>query len=130
MKDTFIFLFVLIADQTTKYIVIESMNWHANTGISFGLFPRFPLWIFFALIFLMLFFRMFFKIKFDFRWSIFMAGMIGNLIDRVRFGFVIDWISFPFPFIGKLHINIADIALIIGFICLTFDESSPKRGNF
>jgi signal peptidase II len=42
------------------------------------------------------------------------GGAIGNLIDRVRFGKVIDFLDF---FIGNLHwpaFNIADSAISVG----------------
>jgi len=42
------------------------------------------------------------------------GGAIGNLIDRVRFGMVIDFLDF---YVGKLHwpaFNIADSAITIG----------------
>jgi signal peptidase II len=42
------------------------------------------------------------------------GGAIGNLIDRIRFGMVIDFLDF---YVGKLHwpaFNIADSAITIG----------------
>ena len=42
------------------------------------------------------------------------GGAIGNLIDRVRFGMVIDFLDF---YVGKLHwpaFNVADSAITIG----------------
>ena len=98
------------------------MNWHANSGVSFGLFPGFPLWIFFVLIFLMLYFIVIYKMKFDSALSLFMAGVSGNLVDRIRLGYVIDWIPLPFPFMERLYINVADVALIIGFLLFVFKE--------
>jgi len=119
MKSIFVFLFVLIADQVTKYYAVLNMNWQANAGISFGVYPGFPLWAFFALISLLLLLKIIYRIKLDSTWSLFIGGMCGNLIDRIRFGYVIDWISVPFPFIGRLYMNIADVALIMGFMCFT-----------
>ena len=121
MKNGLIFLFVLLIDQVTKCVAVANKNWHANTGISFGLFPRFPLWLLFGLVLLMLCFMILYRIKFNLKWSLFMAGMSGNFVDRVRFGYIVDWISLPFPIIGRLYVNIADIALIIGFICFIFN---------
>jgi signal peptidase II len=46
--------------------------------------------------------------------SLIFGGAIGNLIDRVRFGVVIDFLDF---YMGKLHwpaFNIADSAITIG----------------
>jgi signal peptidase II len=70
----------------------------------------------------MIFFKMLNIKKYNLAWSLFMAGMIGNLIDRVHHSFVVDWISFPFPFIERLYYNIADIALIIGFLCFIYND--------
>ena len=122
MKNILIILYIIVVDQATKFIAVMRMNWRANSGISFGLFPRFPLWVFFVLIFVMLIFRKQHKTKLNVGWAIFIAGMIGNLIDRVLLSYVIDWISFPFPFIGRLYVNLADVALIIGFICIIISE--------
>lgn len=121
MKNTLTLLFVLITDQATKYIAVENMNWQANDGISFGIFPNFPLWVLVTLIIIMFLFMILQRIKLDFAWSLFIAGMSGNLIDRIRFSYVIDWIFVPVPFINRLYINIADIALIIGFICFVYN---------
>lgn len=128
MKNTFIILYVVIIDQATKYFAVVNVNWKANTGISFGIFPSFPLWVFFVMIFVMLFFKMQSKTKLDLGWSLFMAGMIGNLIDRILLSYVVDWIPFPFPFIDRLYINIADIALIMGFICI-FANNFKRASN-
>jgi signal peptidase II len=49
--------------------------------------------------------------------ALILGGAIGNLIDRVRFGIVVDFLDF---YIGKLHwpaFNIADSAITIG-ICI------------
>ncbi|MCR8747261.1 signal peptidase II [Romboutsia lituseburensis] len=44
------------------------------------------------------------------------AGAIGNLIDRVRLGFVVDY--FDFRFIWEYVFNIADIFVVVGTIML------------
>ncbi len=47
------------------------------------------------------------------------AGGIGNLIDRILRGFVIDFLSF-FPEKNLPVFNLADIYLVIGWIILAF----------
>lgn len=50
-----------------------------------------------------------------------MGGMIGNIIDRVFYGGVIDFIGFIF---GNYHFpvfNIADICIVIGAVLLVID---------
>ena len=44
------------------------------------------------------------------------AGAIGNLIDRIRIGFVVDY--FDFRFIWEYVFNIADIFVVLGTIML------------
>ncbi|MGL5715657.1 MAG: signal peptidase II [Paraclostridium sp.] len=44
------------------------------------------------------------------------SGAIGNLIDRVRLGFVVDY--FDFRFIWDYVFNIADIFVVVGTILL------------
>ena len=121
IRNTLIFLFIIIYDQVTKYAAVASLNWQANAGISFGLFPNIPLWVFFISIILVFSFKTLYKDpKYEFALSLFMAGMFGNLIDRVRLGYVVDWIEIPFPFMDKLFLNIADMSLILGFICFIY----------
>lgn len=44
------------------------------------------------------------------------SGAIGNLIDRVRLGFVVDY--FDFRFIWDYVFNVADIFVVVGTILL------------
>lgn len=44
------------------------------------------------------------------------SGAIGNLIDRLRLGFVVDY--FDFRFIWEYVFNIADIFVVVGTILL------------
>lgn len=59
------------------------------------------------------------------------GGAIGNFIDRLRFGFVIDFLDF---YIGRHHwpaFNIADIGIVTGmgtlFLILYKDSFSQKK---
>lgn len=48
--------------------------------------------------------------------SIILGGALGNLIDRLRFGYVVDFLDFRvWPVF-----NIADCAIVIGFIILSY----------
>lgn len=58
-----------------------------------------------------------------------LGGAIGNVIDRVMHGYVIDWLDFHFSFLsGVFHgghfpaFNIADAGITLGAICLILDE--------
>ncbi len=61
------------------------------------------------------------------------AGAVGNLIDRIRYGYVVDFIhfhwrdSFDYP-----TFNVADITITIGVIMLLIDgfrKEDPKKGD-
>lgn len=50
-----------------------------------------------------------------FGFSLIFAGALGNLIDRLRFGFVVDFIDLTLPIYGPFPaFNIADCAIVIG----------------
>ena len=58
------------------------------------------------------------------------AGGIGNLIDRVRLGFVVDY--FDFRIIWEYVFNIADIFVVLGTILLCiyilfYDDNKEKQ---
>lgn len=58
-----------------------------------------------------------------------LGGAIGNLIDRFRFGHVVDFIDF---YIGNWHwytFNVADAAITIGAIILALDALGVSFGR-
>lgn len=58
-----------------------------------------------------------------------LGGAVGNLIDRFRFGHVVDFIDF---YIGNWHwytFNIADAAITIGAIILALDALGVRFGQ-
>ena len=58
-----------------------------------------------------------------------LGGAVGNLIDRFRFGHVVDFIDF---YIGNWHwytFNIADAAITIGAIVLALDALGVRFGR-
>ena len=61
-----------------------------------------------------------------------MGGAIGNVIDRIRFGGVVDFIDFSGIMIGSHRVfpwifNIADSAITIGVIVLIIDSLMSER---
>ncbi|MGL6105897.1 signal peptidase II [Romboutsia sp.] len=58
------------------------------------------------------------------------AGAIGNLIDRIRLGFVVDY--FDFRVIWEYIFNIADVFVVVGTILLCvyiifYEDKKEKR---
>lgn len=66
---------------------------------------------------------------FAFALSCILGGAVGNVIDRLIHGYVVDWLDFHFDFLSPLFrgghfpsFNIADVAITIGAIALILDE--------
>jgi signal peptidase II len=59
---------------------------------------------------------------FAFSLSMILGGAIGNIIDRVRFGYVVDFLDFHAAGIHFPAFNVADSAITCGAICLILDE--------
>ncbi|MBE6171754.1 signal peptidase II [Enterococcus pernyi] len=61
--------------------------------------------------------------------TLILAGAIGNFIDRVRLGYVID--MFQTDFMNFPIFNVADISLVIGVICvliyIILDEKEQRK---
>ena len=51
--------------------------------------------------------------------ALILGGSIGNLIDRIRFNNVVDFLSFTFGDYQFPTFNVADSAIVVGAICLT-----------
>jgi signal peptidase II len=139
MLELFIVLFIVIIDQFTKYLtvthlrpiesvtVIEgifSFTYVENTGAAFGILQNHR-WVFIALtiaiVFVMIYF-LFFHIQnimiLKISITMILGGAIGNLVDRIRIGYVIDMLHVTF--IDFPVFNIADAAVVIGTILLIF----------
>ena len=138
-----IILGVIILDQITKTLTADHiifgqqitlidgflyLTYHRNTGAAWGMFPG-QIWFFVIVtvialgVFLVLSLEMNFKTKpfYSIGVVLLIGGTIGNFIDRLRFGYVIDMIdvyifTYDFPVF-----NIADSALTIGWIALAID---------
>lgn len=66
---------------------------------------------------------------FCFAVTMIMGGALGNVLDRLMHGYVVDFLQFRFSFLSPLFsggyfpsFNIADSAITLGAICLILDE--------
>lgn len=156
-------LFVVVADQVTKYWILTNFSLYEtrtvipgffnlvnirNTGAAFGLFAGnesgWRTW-FFGIIALIAIFAIIFLFKhyrqkgslYVYALSCIAGGAIGNVIDRVRFGAVVDFLDF---YVGRYHwpaFNVADSAIVVGvglfllgnFVHPEMDKSSEKEGE-
>jgi len=64
---------------------------------------------------------------FSFAMAAILGGAVGNVIDRMMHGYVVDFLDFSF---GGRHFpafNVADSAITLGAICLVLDELRRVR---
>lgn len=64
---------------------------------------------------------------FSFAMACILGGALGNVIDRVLYGYVVDFLDFHY---GTWHFpafNIADCAITVGAACLILDELLRMR---
>ena len=108
-----------------------------NTGVSFGMFSewgilgRYVFSIFSIVVgsFLILLAILSDKKSFSISLGLISSGALGNAIDRIYFGGVIDFIDF---FIYNLHwpaFNFADIFITLGVILLLFENIFFKKNE-
>lgn len=130
-------ILLITIDQLIKYLVINNlslgssisiinnffyMTYIRNTGIAFGLFQNnniFMIIVISIIVILLLFFYKKEKNK-HFTLSIaimlIISGALGNLIDRIFRGYIVDYLNFRFwP-----AFNLADSLVVIGSILLGF----------
>lgn len=123
-------------DQLTKWLVTSNLEWGEslpaegfiritfvqNTGSAFGLFQGYGVVLsiiaFFAVAVMLFLYRsapalsVFMRIALGLQ----MGGAIGNLIDRLRLGYVVDFIDIgPWPVF-----NIADSSIVVGIAVLAW----------
>ena len=113
-------LIIVILDQLTKYIVKNNFKYITNPGSLWGLFPNATfLLIWLSIIIIGIFLFYYEKIQkssllCQIGSGLVVGGAIGNLIDRILYKAVIDFIDFKiWP-----SFNIADSAISIGIILL------------
>ncbi len=138
-------LIILIADQFTKVLILgyyqlgdstrvtdffNVVRWH-NTGAAFSFLAGASGWQrwFFTGIGLLAATVIVWMLKshagqklFAFALACILGGAVGNVIDRVLYGYVVDFLDFHW---GGWHFpafNIADSAISIGAVCLILDE--------
>jgi len=146
MPALLVVLPLLIIDQLTKFIVLNNLQlgeslpviknvFHislvCNKGVAFGLFSDQGLifvWISFVAILIICYILSCYKKQFLNRrstqvfLSLVLAGAIGNLIDRIRFGCVVDFLDFR---IWPVF-NVADSAITVGTILLVLQMFKRK----
>lgn len=64
------------------------------------------------------------------RWAytLVLAGALGNLVDRLRLGYVVDFLHFHWDRAYFPAFNVADSAISVGAALLILDALRPRRG--
>lgn len=140
-----------VVDQIIKYFVslylqpigsvsvidnLFKLTYVENKGVAFGMFSDMR-WLFVALTSVLLFFIIFYMFKkrpsgkmFYIASGLIIGGGIGNLIDRLLYGYVIDYLSLSF---FSPVCNFADYCITIGtallIIYLLFFTNSPASSK-
>ncbi|AKS42679.1 signal peptidase II [Wenzhouxiangella marina] len=57
-----------------------------------------------------------------------LGGAIGNLVDRIRYGYVVDFIDVHYQGWHWPAFNLADSAIVLGVILLLIEGFLPRRG--
>lgn len=127
-------ILVLILDRVTKLFALQGQH-VKNYGLLFGLFSNLELrWLFIVIIVAVLVFFIYVLNLKEVRKSsslklglfLMIAGLLGNLIDRIFYGFIIDFIGF----LGITTFNISDISILVGSIfVLTYIIKSKKSSS-
>lgn len=62
-------------------------------------------------------------------YGLLLGGIIGNLFDRLFYGYVIDFLDFQIFKFDFAVFNVADMAIVIGAVMLLIFEGSDKNGD-
>ncbi|MEW6289213.1 MAG: signal peptidase II [Thermodesulfobacteriota bacterium] len=146
---------IIVADQLTKWLIMSrfglyeikeivpgffNLTYLHNTGAAFGLLANAnPAWrpYFFigialaALVFVFFAFRQYRhrSAAYVFAFAFIGGGAVGNLIDRVRFGSVVDFLDF---YVATHHwpaFNVADSAIVVGVGLFLLGSLLDKDGE-
>ena len=137
-------IFIVLIDQFTKYLMFYNkklfinkdfllfkIDFVKNYGAAFSIFSGSRVFlsfisIFFSILLIYLIFRKNTLNSFDlYSYSFILGGTIGNGIDRIYKGFVVDFINLNI--INFPVFNIADICINIGFIILLYNIFKNNR---
>ena len=150
-KKEFCLLFLFVGmDQISKILVTEFLNspvviiphfftftYTENTGAAWSIFSgQRILLILLSLIAFVLLYQMYPKCKKKYEkffYIILCSGILGNLIDRVIFGYVKDFLSFQIFGYQYPIFNLADIMIVVGalavFINLLWEDKNEIRSR-
>jgi signal peptidase II len=143
----FIFIVTLLFDGITKYYIrlqAPSLALHPiqlgcewvyitytqNTGAAWSLFQgyNFQLALLGMIVLIIIFWKHFRTIAIrPITYGLLCGGILGNVVDRIRYGYVTDFIDIYLPFYHWPSFNIADSAICIAVVFLLFSAPDPAE---
>ena len=144
-------LVIYVADQVTKALIVATLEvgervqvvgdlvwfWHLrNTGAAFSLLPG-ATWLFVPITILALGMVAYFHRQYRARgpWihvilGAILGGALGNLTDRIRLGYVVDFVSVGIGDLRWPAFNVADPSVVVGIgllvVYLTFFDARQR----
>ena len=144
---------ILLADQFTKVLMVSTYQLGEgfpvtsffnivrvhNEGAAFSFLAQAGGWQrwFFTALGVLATFGMVWMLKshpgqklFGFAIACILGGALGNVMDRVLYGYVVDFLDFYYAGIHFPAFNVADCGISVGAACLILDEVlRVRRGN-
>jgi len=123
-----LFISIIFVDQFFKFFVFRLKNspdififpkvlkltFYQNAGIAFGI-PLNPWIVYFLIIIFGFFTLIIWREKINYSFIFIFGGALSNLLDRIRFGYVIDFIEL-IPLKG--FFNLADCVILVGTLII------------
>lgn len=149
-----VYLMALVAlvDQGTKWLAMDmiaavkktvsvtsffNITLSYNKGVTFGMFNNHSDWMPYILLLvalavcsvLLYWLSRTASLKEALGLGFVLGGAVGNIIDRVRFGAVVDFLDFHYAGYHWYTFNIADSAIVLGVALLLLDHLASSRGG-
>ncbi|MDR6432553.1 signal peptidase II [Brucella pseudogrignonensis] len=143
LSSFFVVFFTVLIDQGVKYLVETRMGYHEqidilpflalfrthNEGIAFSMLAWLHDWGLVAITAAVIIFVLYLwwtnpsnRIFARYGFALVVGGAIGNLIDRVMHGYVVDYILFHLPTWSFAVFNLADTFITIGAALIILEE--------
>lgn len=148
-----VFSLVLLVDQLSKAWVLANMQigetillipslhpyfqltFSTNTGAAFGFLPTAGgVFLVVAALISCLILYFYWQTPSDARLmqvglSLVLGGAVGNVIDRLQHGYVVDFVHLVLPGVISNVSNFADHAIVLGVLCLLIDSFRRERAQ-
>lgn len=115
---------MVLIDQGIKEILVNREVRVINSGAALGLGRAWPeVWPWLMIVLLL---GLLIKFKFNWQTGLITAGGLANLIDRVRWGGVVDYLAISLG----LRFNLADCLILAGLAGLLYSFVNGAKNNF